>query len=172
MRNILRPVAWALAISAFLFCAACGALDSLGRAASDSAALQQRADDLQSKIDSFTVVLDTYGPLAEDLGPEVQEALAKVQRESNRVREQLNEALEIVKEAQELHQQALAAATDEETGEVDWTQYGLMILAGGGALYTERRKTVKDAAEAERKQQELIADLRRKVEAAGGRASA
>lgn len=122
----------------------CGMLSSLGQAARESSELDQRYKELDEKLDMASNVLESYGPLAEDLGPEFQERYEKLLADSEKVRGYVEEGKSLVNDAMSLHQRSMEQAKDPDTGETDWMKYAMLMLAGGGGLYSERRKTAKD----------------------------
>ena len=136
MRNYLLA---AVAAVSLMLLPSCGALSAFGRAAQDSGALQQRADELEGKMELLDQTLKAYGPLAEDLGPEIKEKYDELLAEYGKVQGYVAEGKELLGEAVSLHQQSLAKATDPDTGETDWMQYALLMLLGGGGVYQDRK---------------------------------
>ncbi len=128
---------------ALLTLGGCGFLSALGTASQDSAALQERYTALDERMKQVQDLMDAYGPLAEDLGPEVKEQYEKILAEYARVQDFVAEGKNLLNEALDLHQRSMAEATDE-SGKTDWMQYALLMLAGGGGLVSERRKTAKE----------------------------
>lgn len=125
----------------------CGALSALGSAARDSSQLEQRYQDLDEKLKMVDDAVRAYGPLAEDLGPEVKKQYEQILDQYGKVQGYVAEGKELLGQAVSLHEQSLKQATDPDTGETDWIKYGLLMLAGGGGLYSERRRTAKEKEE-------------------------
>ncbi|CAK9074186.1 Terminase [Durusdinium trenchii] len=131
------------------------------RGARESGQLQQRADELDARMNELQGVLDAYGPLAEDLGPEVREAYERIQEDFGKVRGYVDEGRQLLGEATDLHREAMAQATDPDTGETDWLQYALLMLGGAGGIYeTHRRgrKRTDESVAAERQKTERERD--------------
>lgn len=122
----------------------CGMMSALGNAARESSELDRRYQDLDEKLSMVDEAIKAYGPLAEDLGPEVKAQYEKILAEYGKVQGYVAEGKELLGDAMSLHQSSMEQARDPDTGETDWLQYALLMLAGGGGLYSERRKTNKE----------------------------
>lgn len=140
----MRTPLWAALALAALLLGGCGMMSSLARGAQESGQLQQRTQELEEKLELAQQALESYGPLAEDLGPEIKEKYQELLAKSEQIQGYVAEGKELLGEAVSLHQRSMEQATDPESGETDWLQYALLMLAGGGGLYSERRRTKKE----------------------------
>lgn len=148
----LNPFYLGMALAGTLgLVASCGTLGAVADAVETAQGLedyedraQSAADLLQERLDQTQAAVDAYAPIMEGASEEVQEAYAKVQELLSDGQSYLAEGRELLTEAKSVHEQALAAATDPDTGETDWLEYALLLLAGGGGLASERRRTAKE----------------------------
>jgi len=145
MKNLI------LVALATLTLTSCGALGGFSRAVQESGELQARSDELEQKMDLLDETIAAYGPIAESFGPEVQAAYADLVTQTDVVRGYVEEGKDLLGDAVTLHEQSIAKATDPETGETDWAQYGMLMLLGGGGLASERMKTGKEKKQVDKR---------------------
>ena len=151
MRKLLTPLALLLLMALPL--TGCAALASMAGAARDSAALQENAEALDDRMQEVEAALKSYEDLAEDLGPDYKAKYDAVLAEYEKVKGYVAEGQSLLSDAKNLHERAMAEARDPDSGEVDWLKYGMILLAGGGGLYSERRRTKKEQEEEKAKRQ-------------------
>lgn len=165
---LLLPLLFAVcAIGAGGLLTSCGFLSAFGGAARESSQLEQRYSALDEKLKQVDDAIRAYGPLAEDLGPEVKKQYEQILDQYSKVQGYVSEGKELLGQAVSLHEQSLKQATDPNTGETDWIKYALLMLAGGGGLYSERRKTSKEKEvlhERVSKRKEEVQDLQLQLE--------
>lgn len=130
----------------------CGALANMAGAARDSAALEERSEALDGRMRELEAAVKSYEELAADLGPEYVEKYDQVMSEYEKVKGYVQEGRDLLGDAKSVHDSAMEQARNPDTGEVDWAKYAMLMLAGGGGLYSERRRTRKEQGEAKDKQ--------------------
>jgi len=85
--------------------------------------------------------VDAYAPIVSESSESVQEAYSAVQELLEDGNGFVADAQELIVDAASVHTAAVEVSTDPLTGDRDLITYILTLLAGGGGLLAERKRT-------------------------------